>query len=253
MRSYGRAMRRATTCEELSSNRRAPLNRESDYSALELFVNAGDSLCDLQRFRSQHPDFFSIEFYERSEQQALSGGDTLFNWYKRLLQRVWEKQDRSNFRLSILLGLWKYDFTNPAIPEDFQQEWGAHTKILAKERSRSFGASSQQQVVAPALPEFSSELVPDWEKGSIVFHSHIRAPRAIYALMRESWKARVCRMCRKYLIADKSATSFCSVQCAAEGKKQRDREIWKTKGSPARAARRAKGKAAGETSRQRGK
>lgn len=234
-------MHGSTTSNETGSNRRA--HRESDFSALEMLVNTGDSVRDLQRFRSQHPDFFSREFYERSEKQAIAGTDTLFNWYKLLLRKVWEGRDPDNYRLGILLGSKNLGFLNTAIPAEFQQEWVEHMRVLAAEGKLEGVDLTNQQLLRSPLREFSSEFVPDWRSGGVILQSHVRAQRAIYELMRQSWKARVCRICPKYFIADKPATFFCSVQCAAEGKKQRDREIWRTRGSAARVARRAKEKA----------
>ena len=52
--------------------------------------------------------------------------------------------------------------------------------------------------------------------------------------MRESWRARMCTICGKYMIAAKPATLYCSTDCAGAAKRKRDLEYWRVEGKARR-------------------
>jgi len=56
--------------------------------------------------------------------------------------------------------------------------------------------------------------------------------------MRDSWRARLCLNCEKYIIAARAHNDYCSVSCRPKKKKERDRRRWNAKGNAMRRERR---------------
>jgi hypothetical protein len=239
------------------SKRRAGDERELLFAALEAFVNAGDTLKEFQSFRAQWPNFFPARIYEDGEDWAAEDASVTapIRWYKHQLRKVWEGRDPQGVRLAILLGIERPPYsTEEDIPpagearaiqldptfKDDAYEWLNFTRRgLEVYRSR-LDASGQPVNAIGTLPE--SHPAPDWRTGEIRYEFGSDFQRAVYALMRESWRARICRICGKYFIASKPARQFCSPKCFGAAKRHRDLDYWKREGSTRRDTKRRRRK-----------
>lgn len=224
---------------ERVSNRKSVLNRQVDpdqeslWAALDKFVNCGDQASDIHGFGLQYPRFFSIEFYEQSEQMAKAGkGDVFFNWFKRLLRAVWEGRDPEGKRLAILLGL--EDASYYGLPAgDFQAEQAEYAAI-------SLDALGLRETLKEGDPTYFAERLfrarinPDWQAGRFRYKPTIEFQQAVYSLMNESWRARVCPICRRFIIASKPANIYCSTDCAIAARQKRDLDYWRSEGKTLR-------------------
>jgi len=213
------------TRQKIDVNRRAERNRESLFSALELFLRTGDSVDALLKFRSQHRDFFPNDFYEQSLRLRVRGVPDYFVWYQRLLKMVWEQKDEHGTRLAVLLGL-TYPSYMGSPGGDFHKEAQEYMKI-------ELNAIKEEGVVGGHLL-FRAEVVPDWTRGDFVYLCTCDFGYAVRELMRENWRARQCLTCRRHFIADKPANTYCGIDCAGAAKRKRDLKYWRTEGSEAR-------------------
>jgi hypothetical protein len=235
---------------------RSQQEKEALFAALDAFVNCGipaaqradehrpDNLRDLQLFRLQNPQFFPQDFYDQSEMLARAGKDNYFDWYKRLLRAVWEGRDAENKRLAVLLGLENAGYYGP-LGGDFQREAGENMAIFSS--LASLWSNTEAGVDLAAHQLFSAHIAPDWQGEELRYRPAIEFQEAVYALMRESWRARLCN-CGRYIIAAKPKTTYCSTGCngKARAKQERDRVRWHSDGKAQRAERKRKKKEAGQ-------
>ena len=63
---------------------------------------------------------------------------------------------------------------------------------------------------------------------------------AVYELMHERWRAKVCPMCGKYFVAMKSAQKLCSAACNGDSKRVRSLTYWNETGKKLRIQAKAK-------------
>jgi hypothetical protein len=232
----GEHMNEQRSSPKLVMNRRALADRDALFAALELFVNCGDGAADLKRFRQQHPNFFSPDFYDQSERLAKSGKpDNYFSWMKRLLRSVWKGRDPVGLRLEVLLGMRSINYHGHA-GGDFAAEVNEHLAIL-DELVHIRGNVTEEDVNLAANLTFPAHVRADWLGSGLQYEPAIDFQKAVYALMSESWRARVCPMCARYLIAAKPANIYCSLECAGRAKQKRDLGYWNIKGKPRRSKR----------------
>jgi hypothetical protein len=219
-------------------NQRAQPDRESLFAGVESFANCGDGASDLHRFRLQQPQFFPVEFYDQSEHLAKAGKDNFFNWLKRQLRSVWEGRDPAGTRLAVLLGIKDVSYAGPP-GGDFQTETTEHMAILA-DLVRLWEAPTAEDIDLAANRLFPARITPDWHGSKLQYEPTIDFQHAVYALMNESWRARRCLVCPRYLIAAKPASTYCSPKCTGAAKNKRDLEYWRSEGK-ARRLKRSKG------------
>jgi hypothetical protein len=204
-------------------NQRA--DREKLFAALEMFVNCGDTASDLHRFRLQHQTFFPEAFYEQSEQLANAGKkDNFFSWLKRQLRAVWAGQDPHGKRLSVLLGLESVSYAGPP-NGDFAVEATEHMAIFT-DFVVMCSTPSDDHASVGGFALSAARIVPDWLGGGFRYEPWIEFQDAVHMLMSESWRAKVCRMCRRYIVAAKPGSMYCSTKCAGLSKQKRDRMYW---------------------------
>jgi hypothetical protein len=82
-----------------------------------------------------------------------------------------------------------------------------------------------------------SQVLPEWRKGRFEFVPTGDFQSSVYVLLSESWRAKVCRRCERYFIADKPAQVFCSPDCSNKNKHEGGRRYWHEKGASRRQAR----------------
>jgi hypothetical protein len=79
-----------------------------------------------------------------------------------------------------------------------------------------------------------ASVLPQWRGGKFEYASSIDFQKAVWLLLSESWRAKVCRRCDKYFIADKAAQMFCSTPCSNQNKHETGRRYWHEKGTALR-------------------
>ena len=237
------------------AKRQAIKSRALDFSALELFVNR-----DLNFFLKQCPDYAPFS-------EADYGAAEMMNWYREQLRKVWDRSDPAGIRLKILLGLrktphwrpWRVFFGDKLVSQaDAPEEIGldptfavdafSWTEIVKKlqepfEEPQSFdedghpGADHGDPIDFESFGLPEAKLVFDWQRSAIFPEFKTKFQAAIYCLMCESWRAKSCRNCQKYFVADKSAQVHCSHDCYVEIKNKKSLDYWNKYGKPKRAAR----------------
>jgi hypothetical protein len=250
---------RQPTVRRNEAKRQADKMRGRDFSALESFVNL-----DLKVFLKMHSDYVPFA-------KADDGTAEMMNWYREQLSKVWAGQDPANVRLMILLGIkktpdwkpWRAFLGNELAAEaeppaeirldpTFAVDALSWTEIVRKlqapsEEPQFFevdGHTGADHIDPIAFESFGlpeAELVFDWKRSSIFPEFKTKLQSAIYALMTQSWRAKVCRNCREYFVAAKTAQVHCSHECYVNIKNARSLHYWNTKGKAERARKRKKG------------
>jgi hypothetical protein len=229
-------------------------DKEALFAALDLFVNSGDSLADIRKLRLQCPSLFGAKFYDTAERRASLGKDEFLSWYKYALRQVWQGQDSEGKRLAVLLGL-RYPLADSSIigeAEDSEYTWEANRwYVIFNQMNDDYYRVVNDPTIenweenAPLLPEksfFSINSFVDWRSGEIRYEFDPKFCQAVYLLMKESWRARVCQICKRYFVAAKPAQFYCSTKCYGEGKRRRALDWWRKEGSARRQKSKRKGK-----------
>lgn len=199
---------------------------------LQSFANLGDSVAEFWSFSKQWPDFFPVTFHSVEEPPKTltwsQDSHGLVLAFRDMLRHVWGTG--SERALAFLLGV----------------DRDAHALINSRSRPQALDQMLGYPTVAfwnamKQLPnEFVADLTevrPDWQRGEFQYRPKNNFQAAIYLLWRQSWRAKSCRWCRKYFVADKPAQMYCSVECAGAEKKERGRAWWKGHGKKWRAKR----------------
>ena len=162
-------------------------------------------------------------------------------FFRNLLRRVWKREDPYGSSLKVLLG---FDEAWAPVLEDGEEEKedalvfeeeGRLTEIpghidygelfmwKAPERPKQhtiglFTWIDKQTETSCGLPIGTP--VVDGNTGTINWEFGCQFQSAIYYLMQERWRAKVCPQCRKYFVADKAAQKYCSTKCCGERKQK---------------------------------
>lgn len=212
---------------------RATDDRERLFAGLEVFVNAGDSYEEYRNLQIQVPTFWPLRLrgpFGPLEWPA--AGQSLFRAFRDYLRRLW----RSDFYnddgstvdgryLQYVLGLETryavdppYGLLDAVLPtQAFQEGWWA----LLKEHEGVYCSGSPSPL-------------PSWRSNKFDYVGSNDFQNGVYQLLSESWRARVCRRCGKYFIADKAAQVFCSTLCSNQNKLEGGRRYWHDKGTSLR-------------------
>ncbi len=231
--------RTQNTISGTAMNHRAGNDRSRLFAGLELFVNAGDSDEEYLKLQAQVATFWPLAlrgpFGPRGLDQPLEwprAGQFLFHAFRDYLRRLWRsdfyKDDDSTVDgryLQYVLGLetrYTVDppggLTDATLPDQaFRNGW----TVLSREHKGVYCAGG-------------ATVLPQWRSSKFEYMSSIDFQRAVYLLLSESWRAKVCRRCSKYFIADKPAQMFCSTSCANQSKNENGRRYWRDKGTALR-------------------
>jgi hypothetical protein len=198
-------------------NRKAGDEREGLFQALETFANMGDGRGDPKLFLRMCPRFFPEVAYSGVGTWASGERTTkpMIYWYRDALRTLWRGHDTNGVYLNAMLGL-EWDSVEIAKAWDDAIE-GLGTIGLSRPRA-------------------------DWASGEIILEFSTDFQRALFALMKDSWRAKVCPECKRFFIASKTAQAYCSPTCYGEMKRKYSLRYWRRTGSATRAARRKKQK-----------
>jgi hypothetical protein len=231
--------RAQSTISQIAVKHRAPEEKVRLLAGLEVFVNVGDSDEEYRKLQIQIPRFWPLRlrgpFGPGGFDQPLEWppvGQPFILAFRDYLRRLW----RSDFYeddgsmvdgryLEYVLGLeTRYAVDPPAglidakLPNQaFRDGWMA----LWKEHEGVYCSG-------PA------SVVPQWRSSKFEYVGSNDFQEAVYLLLSESWRAKVCRWCEKYFIADKAAQMFCSTDCSNQSKLEIGRRYWHEKGTSLR-------------------
>jgi hypothetical protein len=225
-------------------NGRAADDRDRLFGGLERIVNASDRATERKELALEVYSFWPIDI-EADTGLAIrweAASWPLFIAYRNYLRRVWigdfRKQGDDNVLLdgvylNYLLGL-DLDFT--------KYEPGEYVDTRLPDNAFIEGWATLKKEFPSAYVKSHPLLVPDWTSGRF-FHTLANDfQKAVHALLLESWRARICRSCKRYFLANKNAQAYCSTGCSGGNKLIRGLEYWRETGSSRRAERKAKAK-----------
>jgi hypothetical protein len=235
------------TVAQIHANHRAEDEKARLFAGLEIFVNAGNSEEEYRRLQNQVPSFWPLDVRAPLGPQELDqplawppAGQPLFCAFRDYLRRLWRsdfyKTDGSTMDgryLEYLLGLETryavappYGLLDAGLPDDaFTEGWLA----ICREHRDAWCART-------------AYVSPEWRSSKLAYVSSRDFQKAVYLLLSESWRAKVCRRCDKYFIAYKTAQMFCSTTCSNQNKLESGRRYWHEKGSVLRERRTGEGK-----------
>lgn len=236
--------RRESTFSVKSMNRRAMQERARWFEGLERVVNAGDSHEAYSQLALAAGSFWPLNVSAPAGERGLDqpihwdqAGQPLFRAYRDYLRRIWVgdyvTQNRSldGVYLNYLLGLdTRFATYKPGELIDARLPDKAFTEGWATLKKQHPGAYVQSAAL----------VVPTWGLSKLDYVATNDFQRALFILLAESWRAKICRRCRRYFIAEKSAQAFCSTACSGGNKRDRGLKYWREKGARLRGARKQK-------------
>ncbi len=229
-----------STLPKVQPNHRAEDEKARLFEGLERFVNGGDSSEEYAQLAIVARSFWPIKVSgpvgENGSDRPIewdAAGQSLYKAFRDYLRRVWVGDFRPNENtwldgvyLNYLLGLER-DFA--------LYKPGHYIDAVLPDRAFTQGWSELIKKYPNASSTGKALICPDWGKSQIRYEAANDFQRAIYTLLLESWRARICRHCKKYFIADKSAQAFCSIDCSGANKRDRGLRYWRETGADRRA------------------
>jgi hypothetical protein len=240
---------RQATVRVNGANRQAIKSPDEHFARLDWFVNR-----DLSVFLKPSPF-----------RQVVYGAEERMNWYREQLRKVWAGQDPAGIRLMILLGLkktphwrnWRIflrdEIAASEVPPEeiildptFDADARSWTEIVQRLRQaepQSFdedgyiGADYTDEIEFESFGLPEAKLMADWQRSAIRCEFETDFQDAIYCLMKDSWRAKVCPNCRKYFVAGKNAQVYCTTECYGQVKNKRSLDYYRKEGKAKRATR----------------
>lgn len=207
------------------------------FEALAAYANMKDTPAEWQRFRLMCLDFFPQELgawmYAGAEEwhKQPPGLKHLLPpmlWYRNRLRSVWGRTDQHGYSLAILLG---FNRQARAIADAHRGEIG-HEPLVRTLLIPGQTVSMSLSEEATGLPEGNA--IVDGVTGQIRWEFGCKLQQAIYELMQERWRTKICPTCNKYFVAMKTAQKLCSVRCSDDAKRERARTWWNEEGNERR-------------------
>lgn len=221
------------------------------FEALAAYANMGDHPEEWKRFRLMYPDFFPLNegfrrpgfenldnwMYAFAEEwhrdfTDLPAGVTLLPpllWYRNRLRAVWARNDQHGYCLAILLG-----FENEAKKIAAGHPGEVSFELMARPLAIP-GLSPKEAVKdnSAGLPQGRPAI--NGVTGAITWEFGCEIQTAVYELMQERWRAKICPLCGKYFVAMKTAQKVCSAACAGDAARKRALTWWNQTGKKRRA------------------
>jgi hypothetical protein len=236
------------------ANRKAGDDRELQLNDLEAFANVGDTPGDWQRFRLKCPRFFpenlSNWLYIYAESWAMEPQNVKevvkppLLYYRDRLRMVWNGNDPKGVNLKLLLG-----FEGEARQEGASEALLMPGAVFKRKGDRKprVGRYIPGQPSDPDLQTTFAGLPPgkpivDGISGAITWKFGCTLQRAVYELMQQRWRAKVCPECGKYILAEYTRQTYCSSACFGDRKREQALNYFNRKGRAERGKRRAKKK-----------
>jgi hypothetical protein len=230
------------------ANRQAGLNRDQQFEALAAYANMGDSPEEWRKFRLKFPRFFPTASHKVSFSQFSNLSDWLYDsaenwretnllpgytttpllWYRDILRAVWAGNDQTGAGLYVLYGFEKK--TNPTdIPVNL---------ALIRPMFIPGESSDPSEQQTGGLPQGEPSI--NGVTGEIKWNFGCDFQQSVFELMHVRWRARICRQCGRYFVADKTAQAFCSTKCSGKARGERALDYWNREGTKKRKANKKK-------------
>ena len=242
-------------------NPRASTDTQSLFASLEAFANLGDSFEEYQAFTTAHPTFWPVELCTNENQPLCwvcsQDFHVLTIAFRDYLRHVW----RGDQHIHNLTGVQP----GARYGRVLKMLLGLEMQILDEGSAQRLEAAIKERTQFEVDPYFGAPLVadynyvvsldllrkqhPDWELAVPVIDADWTCgewryeplndfQRAVYALWRESWRARTCPECTRLFIAAKPPQLYCGVACSNVARRKRDLAFWRAKGDARRRKRR---------------
>jgi len=202
----------------------APKKRAHLFGGLEKLVNTGDSQQQYQSLSKQWPSFWPEG--PESPTAWLPEEHSNFRNYRDKLRQLWSgslNEQQQLGTVAYLLGLISSEEADSLFftgPEALAELW------FRRPNKPSAGS---------AVSTLHSIVLPLWGSIDVRFFARGDFEAALWALFRESWRARICGQCQRYFIADKAAQAYCSTRCYGEAKRGQRLAWWNKTGKIRRA------------------
>jgi hypothetical protein len=219
------------------ANKKARAARETQLSALEGFANIGETLDDWKHFRLKCPGFSPPQFSEwfngfapgagkfQSDPKVKALLKPPFLFYRDRLRAVWTRDDPEGINLKLLLGFEqevrdKGVLNYPLMPAVFgnRKKPSIDTFIPGQPIDRD------QQTTIGGLPP--GRPIVDGVTGTINWEFGCAFQQCVYELMQQRRRAKVCRECGKFFLANKTRHTYCSWACFVVMKRKRSLAYW---------------------------
>lgn len=226
------------TVRVIGVSQRASLDTQLLFAGLEAFANLGDSIEEYRTFASAYPTFWPVELRNRANKTLEWGTSEEFRQlaitFRDRLRYIWQGQENAHYgeALKTLLGLNMGTTAEGHFERDEDHVYVAlrHFIEIFVERSH------------PGYKLVLPEITVEWKRGEFSYQPLNDFQRAVYALWRESWRARSCPECGRLFIAAKPPQLYCSTSCSNAARRKRDLALWRARGDARRRKRRAQSK-----------
>jgi hypothetical protein len=187
-------------------------DRERLWKGLERFVNCGDSKEDYQALGKAYPDLWPLE-----GSHWMPEAHVLFLYCRQMLRRIWQGEEASirGGSAGFLLGI---------------HDRSLRLTVPLQRARRALGYPSAKVLELRR----KAVLWPDWKTGDVLYSSQNNFQRAFYFLFRESWRARICPLCKLYFVAQKPRQKFCSMSCSTRSRLASNMDWWRRVGATRR-------------------
>ncbi len=233
-REQGNPSPQGAAVAPLDVNRLAASDRQRLFRGLERFAYAGDSAEEYKALAKGWPGLWPRTLLD-GQGNSLAWHDdchALFLVFRNALRYVWTPLPDAVKRgaVSFLLG----------IGGEFERlETGGIVLLPVQGLNEAWDKIEKHD---PAGSDTSRPvLYPRWSTGEIAYDPGNDFQRALYLLLRESWRAKICARCSTYFVAGKPAQLYCSTACSGGVKKERTLKWWRNVGANRRAAQAKKG------------
>jgi hypothetical protein len=161
------------------------------FRALEEFANIRSDDQAWTHFKKRYPRFFPEGEYDRAERGVLPSVREFPRW----LSEIWLGNTLPT--VTLLLGI------KPEV---------------------------HKSVPIPRIRHIPAQFWVNWYEGTLQYRGMCMFQRALYLLLRESWRARICENCDGKFIARRAAQKYCSSDCSQNAQRELKRTWWATHG-----------------------
>jgi hypothetical protein len=198
--------------------------------ALARFADCGDGPGDYERLALEIPELWPLEVVDADGRSLAWHADAkpLFLVFRDALRRVWvhERKAKREGVPDLLLGLAQL-FALPGplyAAKSFPGLGRAIDHLMATHPGATASARAGLRV--------------NWSSGGLIYADGTQFGNAVWSLMKQPWRSRVCPECEKFYVARKIAQRYCGAECQHDARKRQFREAWARSATKRRAAKR---------------
>jgi hypothetical protein len=192
---------------------------------LERFANCGDSPENYQALSKAFPSFWPVSLKDGGGRDLswVPEAHRVFLFFRDLLRRFWTRNPltlKDGIAASLLFGTMHDSELKSILSGQFANE--ALDRALAPLRNSLPGKRISGNLGA--------RFWVDWSARTVDYISYVDFQRAVWLLFCESWRARVCPLCKLYFVAEKPSQKFCSTTCSNRSRLASNLNWWNKHG-----------------------